>query len=128
LPKIMSRMPRCARSTKNRVLEAVAARLKDCLRAEDTVSRFGGDEFVVLLPSLQSAEDAVHVVQKITSSLAAPLWIEERKMSVTASVGISLFPADGRDAGYLLEKADAAMYKAKKDRAADAGEIEKKPV
>ncbi len=100
----------------DRLLQQVAARLAGCLRAEDTVARLGGDEFVVLLPSLQAAGDAAQVAEKITALLAAPVVIGKHRMSVTASVGISLFPRDGRDAAALMKHADAAMYQSKRDR------------
>ena len=111
----------------DRLLQAVALRLTGCLRAEDTVARVGGDEFVVLLPNLQYAEDAAEVAQKVTAVLADPLMLEGCEMSVTASVGISLFPRDGLDAGTLTQKADAAMYQAKKGRSVGSTETEKRP-
>lgn len=112
----------------DRVLEAVAMRLTDCLRVEDTVARVGGDEFVVLLPSLQVAEYAAGVAEKIMSAVSAPLMIKGHEMSVIASVGISLFPTDGQDAHALLNKADTAMYKVKKARPAVPVETKKRPV
>lgn len=98
------------------LLQHVAARLTGCLRAEDTVARMGGDEFVVLLPSLQAAGDAAGVAQKIAALLAAPILIEGHEMSVTASIGIGNFPFDGRDAASLMKRADAAMHQSKKGR------------
>ncbi len=98
------------------LLQSVAARLTGCLRAEDTVARLGGDEFVVLLPSLHAADDVAGVAQKIAALLAEPIAIGGHTMSVTASVGISLFPFDGRDAASLMSNADAAMYRSKQDR------------
>jgi len=100
-------------ATGDRLLQHVAGRLGGCLRAVDTVARVGGDEFVVLLPGLQVAGDAAGVARKIADSLCAPARIEERELSVTASIGVSLFPRDGRDAGSLLKHADAAMYACK---------------
>jgi diguanylate cyclase (GGDEF)-like protein/PAS domain S-box-containing protein len=102
----------------DRLLQVVALRLTGCLRAEDTVARIGGDEFIVLLPGLHAAEDATLVLQKITALLAEPILIDGHEMSVSASVGISLFPDDGQDAGTLLKRADAAMYQAKRDHKA----------
>jgi len=98
----------------DRLLEAIAARLTGCLRSEDTVARIGGDEFIVLLPSLQAAGDAAKIAEKIIATLAEPMLIEDHAMSVTASTGISIFPRDGRDAASLIKNADAAMYHAKK--------------
>jgi predicted signal transduction protein with EAL and GGDEF domain len=83
---------------------------------EDTVARMGGDEFLVLLPSLQSPGDAALVAQKITTLFASPLRIDDYELSVTASVGVSVFPFDGRDAESLLRNADNAMYRSKKEQ------------
>jgi len=99
----------------DRLLQHVAACLTGCLRAEDTAARIGGDEFVVILPGLQSAGDAATVVQKIAALLAAPVHIDGHEMTVAVSVGISLFPFDGRDAAALMKRADAAMYHSKQD-------------
>lgn len=95
------------------LLQCVAARLTDCLRAQDTVARLGGDEFVVLLPGLHAAGDAAAIAGKVAAALAAPVTVEGHALSVTASVGISLFPSDGRDADTLLKNADSAMYRSK---------------
>jgi diguanylate cyclase (GGDEF)-like protein len=100
------------------LLQTVAARLIKSLRAEDTVARIGGDEFVVLLPGIQSIGDAADVARKITALLAAPIAVGGGEVSVTASVGISIYPADGSDAAALMENADAAMYRSKADRRA----------
>lgn len=100
----------------DRLLQAVALRLTDCLRAEDTVARMGGDEFVVLLPSLQAPQDAANVAQEIVALLAAPILIGSHEGCVTASVGVSFFPFDGGDAETLMRNADAAMYKSKEQR------------
>jgi len=111
----------------DRLLQHVAARLTDCLRAEDTVARLGGDEFVVILPSLQAVGDAAEVAQKIRAVLAAPLTIEDHEMTVTASVGTSLFPSDGRDADTLLKNADSAMYRSKQAPSVEGGARKKTP-
>ncbi len=100
----------------DRLLQAVATRLANSVRSEDTVARMGGDEFLALLPSLQAPEDAAHIAQKITALFAAPLSLGDREVSVTASVGVSLFPFDGRDAESLLRHADVAMYRSKERR------------
>ena len=113
----------------DRLLETVAARLTGCLRAEDTVARLGGDEFVVLLPSLQAAGGAAEVAQKIVMTLGAPMRIagmENHELSVTASVGISIFPSDGCDADSLMKKADAAMYQAKKNQSGHPVKVQRK--
>ncbi len=95
------------------LLKAVARRLTGCLRSSDTVSRLGGDEFTVILPAIPSSQDAGRVAEKILSTLSQPFEIEEHTISVTTSVGISLFPQDGRDAETLVKSADNAMYCAK---------------
>ncbi len=91
------------------LLREVAARLSSCLRAEDTVARFGGDEFVVLIEDLPGTAFAA----KIAARLAEPVLIGGRTLPVSASVGIALHPRDGRDPQTLLENADTAMYRAK---------------
>jgi diguanylate cyclase (GGDEF)-like protein/PAS domain S-box-containing protein len=98
----------------DKVLQSVAKRLLACGRQSDTVSRQGGDEFVVLLPQLARAEDAALSAQKMLSALAAPHCIAGRELNISASIGISTFPADGQDADSLLKSADHAMYHAKK--------------
>ncbi len=105
----------------DRLLETLAARLTGCLRAADTVARMGGDEFVVLLPSLQAAVDAAGVANKVMETLAVPIALDDVQLSVTVSVGISVFPFDGRDSASLLESADAAMYRAKAGHHAGRG-------
>jgi diguanylate cyclase (GGDEF)-like protein/PAS domain S-box-containing protein len=95
------------------LLKAVAARLKECVREEDTVCRLGGDEFVIVLHDVSQGEDAVKVAHKILEQLAAPFLIDEHCLYATASIGVSLYPQDGQDAATLLRNADAAMYRAK---------------
>lgn len=95
------------------VLKEAAVRLTDCLRQMDTVCRFGGDEFVVLLPEVDSEEDVRVVAEKILIAFEKPFELGVAAMSVTASIGIALFPHQGRDVEELLCHADAAMYQAK---------------
>jgi diguanylate cyclase (GGDEF)-like protein/PAS domain S-box-containing protein len=97
----------------DRLLQDVAARLRGCTRATDTVARIGGDEFVVLLGRLKEVEAARHVAQKILDALGAPFALEGHALQVTPSIGISVYPDDGADADTLLRNADAAMYHAK---------------
>ncbi|WP_019586600.1 putative bifunctional diguanylate cyclase/phosphodiesterase [Deinococcus apachensis] len=95
------------------LLQAVGERLSHTLRAEDTVARFGGDEFVVLLPELRGTLDAANVALKLQETLRAPFGVRNHTLVTNCSVGISLYPADGRDAETLLRAADTAMYQAK---------------
>ena len=95
------------------LLKEVAIRLKGTVRPGDTVARISGDEFAVVLVDLARPDDAAIVAQKILDRLAAPVIIGGQETFITASVGISTFPADGKDAEALLGAADAAMYRAK---------------
>jgi diguanylate cyclase len=96
------------------VLKEVAARLLASVRAADTVSRIGGDEFVVLLGEISQADDAARTAGKIIAALARPFQILGHELVITPSIGISLFPFHGKDARALISNADAAMYGVKK--------------
>ena len=101
-------------SAGDRILKAVAARLQSIAGPSDTVSRLGGDEFTVVLEDLVSAEAAFEVARKLLASFATPLVIDDRsEISITPSVGISLYPAHGLAPTDLLKHADSAMYQAK---------------
>ena len=95
------------------LLKAAAERLRAALRKGDTVARFGGDEFVLILPDLEVIEDAIQVVQKIVDSFRKPFLIDTHQLVVTTSIGIAIYPNDGTDEGILLKNADIAMYQAK---------------
>ena len=97
----------------DQLLQMVAHRLTECLRAEDTVGRQGGDEFIVLLASLSAAEDAALVAQKILATLSAPFVINGQDLRTGASIGIAVYPQDGGDVETLLKNSDTAMYHAK---------------
>ncbi|HLV94323.1 MAG TPA: EAL domain-containing protein [Candidatus Acidoferrales bacterium] len=97
----------------DKLLRGVADRLASCLRQSDTISRQGGDEFVILLPRVEQPAGAANGAQKILSALALPFQICGHELNVSASMGISTYPKDGHDAETLLKSADAAMYKAK---------------
>ncbi len=95
------------------VLQEIAIRFKKSLREEDTVSRFGGDEFVCLIESLDSCAMAATLAQKLISRVKEPLIIEEKTIQLTCSIGISVYDRDADDEKTLLHKADTAMYRAK---------------
>ena len=97
----------------DKLLLAVAARVKGALREADTVARMGGDEFVVLTPDVKGVDDTVHVAQKIRDAIREPVQIDGRELFVSASMGISIYPSDGDTAEVLLKNADTAMYRAK---------------
>lgn len=95
------------------LLRDVARRLNGGVREGDVVARLGGDEFIVLLPDLRSAQDAAAVARKIIRSLGEPFQVNEHRITIGASVGIALYPRDGRNGDQLVHAADAAMYMAK---------------
>ena len=95
------------------LLKATAERLSAALRKGDTLARFGGDEFVLILPDLKEIEDVIQVAQRIVDSFRKPFFIDTHQLLVTTSIGIAVYPNDGTDEGMLLKNADIAMYKAK---------------
>ncbi len=97
----------------DQVLRSVAKRLTTCVRESDTVSRHGGDEFLILLSELDQPEDAEAIAEKIVTSIAEPHLIAGHELQLTASVGIALYPENGQDAQSLIMRADTAMYYAK---------------
>ena len=95
------------------LLLEMSRRLRGCVREDDTVARLGGDEFTVILAELREPEDAIQVAQKILESVQEPINIGNVPISVSASIGIALYPVDGADPESLLRNADSAMYRAK---------------
>src|SRR5206468_6292609 len=95
------------------LLKEVSQRLVNQLRVGDTICRIGGDEFVVVLPEVKRSSDVAQVAQKLIEQVSQPVTVENRELAVTCSVGIAVFPDDGRDAETLIRNADAAMYHAK---------------
>jgi diguanylate cyclase (GGDEF)-like protein/PAS domain S-box-containing protein len=100
-------------ATGDRLLQSAAARLLASVRSSDTVSRQGGDEFVVLLSRVSHAADAAVAAEKMLAALTAPYEIDELELRVSASIGIATYPMDGTTAEALLQNADTAMYRAK---------------
>ena len=96
------------------LLKEVASRMVGCVRREDTVGRFGGDEFVLVLPHVNDNPNVLApLLNKILESVVQPIVLEGQKMQVSCSIGVSVYPRDGRDADTLMMHADAAMYRAK---------------
>jgi diguanylate cyclase (GGDEF)-like protein/PAS domain S-box-containing protein len=99
----------------DRLLQSIAQRLLGCVRASDTVSRQGGDEFVILLSEITHAQDATVCADKILEALRSPHRIDQHALHVTASIGIVTYPDDATDADTLMKHADFAMYHAKEN-------------
>jgi diguanylate cyclase (GGDEF)-like protein/PAS domain S-box-containing protein len=95
------------------LLQKVGERLAHCIREEDTLARLGGDEFAVLLEEVADGDSAAIVAEHIRQALSKPFLLEQQEIFVTASMGISVFPADGDSPRTLLKNADTAMYRAK---------------
>ena len=95
------------------LLVEAATRLGSCLRENTTLARFGGDEFLIVMPDLDSPNSAHLVAQRILKALQQPFYIQGRELFVTASLGITVFPDDGENTQALLQNADAAMYRSK---------------
>ncbi|MEO6596413.1 MAG: EAL domain-containing protein, partial [Planctomycetota bacterium] len=99
----------------DKLLQSIAKRLLDCVRDADTVSRQGGDEFVVLLSEVERAEDAAIAARRMLQAVAEPHSINQHDLHVTTSIGVSVYPDDGDHAETLIRNADTAMYRAKED-------------
>lgn len=96
------------------VLKTIAERLLKTVRKSDTVSRFGGDEFTIIIECIENANVIVDICQKIINEVSKPILLGENKGKVTASIGVSVYPIDGSDINKLIKKSDNAMYAAKK--------------
>jgi diguanylate cyclase len=99
----------------DQVLRLAAKRLATAVRQSDTVSRHGGDEFLILLTDVSHPNDVVQVAINLIAALGRPARVGEHVLRLTASIGISLFPQDGEDTETLIQRADAAMYRAKRN-------------
>jgi diguanylate cyclase len=102
-------------SVGDQLLQSAAKRLEASVRHSDTVSRHGGDEFIVLLSEVEAAQDAARAAEKLIKTMAAPHLIGDHRLNVTVSIGISLYPDDGDDVEAVLTNADTAMYQVKRD-------------
>jgi len=98
----------------DKLLQSIAGRLSLCIRGSDTVSRQGGDEFLVLVTEMKEPEAALTSANRLLAAVAAPHGIQGHDLHITASIGISIYPGDGLDAETLIKNADTAMYQAKK--------------
>lgn len=95
------------------LLKVASERLNRCIKEGDTVSRFGGDEFVVLLTEMTEVKDIIKVVERISYVLSIPYELDEKELHVTSSIGVAIYPDDGKNIDTLLKHADTAMYDAK---------------
>ncbi|HEU4521933.1 MAG TPA: EAL domain-containing protein [Thermoanaerobaculia bacterium] len=101
-------------SVADELLVEIAQRLRTCVRQTDTVARYGGDEFTVILPDLHQPEDAAQVAEKILERVVEPVLAGTSAIEISASIGIAVYPHDGTEIDTLLRNADDAMYRAKK--------------
>jgi len=99
----------------DQLLQSIGKRLVDCVRLSDTVSRQGGDEFVVLLSEIDDPEDAAITARRMLEAVAQPQSIDQHDLHVLTSIGLSVYPDDGLDAETLIKNADTAMYQAKEN-------------
>lgn len=95
------------------LIQAVSRRISECLREGDTLSRFGGDEFTLLLPNLKAQNDAAIIARKITSELKQVFFIEQHEIVISGSIGIAMYPEHGEQIDALIQNADIAMYHTK---------------
>jgi diguanylate cyclase (GGDEF)-like protein len=98
----------------DRLLQQVASRLTACIRGSDTACRFGGDELVIVLPEIETPDDAIATIEKIRAELATPYEIDGMPVRITVSIGMATWPIDGKDCPALLKVADVAMYREKR--------------
>lgn len=99
----------------DRLLMEVSKRIVNCVRKHDTVARLGGDEFTLIVPQISHKEDAVKIARKIADEIEQPFFIDEHLIHTSVSIGIAIYPEDGKDTKTLLINADSAMYRAKEN-------------
>jgi len=104
----------------DKLLQALAGRLTDTVRAGDTACRYGGDEFVVMLPAIDHPSLAAGVAEKLRRRLSEPYFVDEFEIRITASIGSAFYPIDGRTYEELINRADDALYRAKTKSTRDA--------
>ena len=97
----------------DQVLKRIAQRLNNCVRKSDTIARFSGDEFTLIIENITNSNAAALIAAKILKQLSIPLMEHDQQITITASIGISIYPTDGKDEKSLLKKADEAMYQVK---------------
>ncbi len=97
-------------SVGDQLLKDVSEKIVSCVRATDTVSRHGGDEFVVLLTEIEERQDASQIAEKLLAKFSTPIIVEDHKIQLTMSIGISVYPENGIDADSLMQSSDTAMY------------------
>ena len=97
------------------LLKVVAQRMRAVVRETDTVARFGGDEFVIVLPAMETSNEAAIVASKLLHELSKPFTVEQQQVYVSASIGVSIYPRDGEQEQTLLKNVDLAMYRAKRE-------------
>jgi diguanylate cyclase (GGDEF)-like protein/PAS domain S-box-containing protein len=105
----------CGHHIGDALLKMTAQRILHCVRETDTVSRFGGDEFVILLDDVGSKANSLHIAQTILQALNQPFQLADQSLHILPSIGIALYPEHGIDEAQLLASSDAAMYRAKKN-------------
>ena len=98
------------------LIREVGTRLQTAVREGDTVARLGGDEFAILVASMSSVDDAVHVAERVVTALREPFTIEGVRLDIQASIGIAISPEHGKDVETLIQRADVALYTAKEER------------
>lgn len=96
------------------VLKEIAKRFKSCTRGDDVLARLGGDEFIVLIDKFHSKQECVSIAQKLLVQANIPILYKNKSLTVSASIGISVYPTDGKTENHLLKNADSAMYQSKK--------------